>query len=57
MGDFSPWTQMGNAQPSDQSPASPAPSTSGTARDYGNMLNQYYGGAKKKKKKLMNESR
>lgn len=41
MGDgFSPWTQMG---------PQPQPAPSGTDRDYGNMLNNYYGHKKKKK--------
>jgi hypothetical protein len=47
MGDnYSPWTQMGS-QPSQ--PAQPA-KPSGTDRDYGNMLNAYYGKPRKKKK-------
>lgn len=35
--DFSPWSGM---QSSDQAPVQPAPSTSGTKRDFGNMINE-----------------
>jgi hypothetical protein len=31
---FSPWTNM------NQAPSAPEPSTTGTKRDYGNMLNE-----------------
>lgn len=39
---FSPWTNM--------APQSPAPSTTGTKRDFGNMLNEKIGKPKKIRK-------
>lgn len=46
MADSSPWTSM-------QAPVQPEPSTSGTSRTYGNMLNERPLGKKMKKPRKM----
>lgn len=43
MSDFSPWNSM-------QAPSAPEPSTTGTKRDYANMLNEKTKGKKLRKK-------
>ena len=44
MADFTPWQNM-----STEAPSQPAPSTSGTKRDFGNMLNEKVKTKKKRK--------
>jgi len=40
MGDFTPWSGMANQGSTTSAPTGSPPSTSGTARDFANMLNQ-----------------